>query len=85
MYIFLVSFRGQKTSVSFSGLIQKFWRASPPLSYAESPPPPPGNHLTETPKSFVKALCSRLNLCFTDTHLIQTPHYQGQFALSLGK
>ena len=22
---------------------------------------------------------------FLDTHLIQTPHYQGQFALSLGK
>ena len=29
-------------SVSFRGLIQNFRRASPPLSYAESAPPPPG-------------------------------------------
>ena len=42
----MVSFRGQKKawapprSVSFTGLIQNFRRASPPLSYAESPPPP---------------------------------------------
>ena len=39
----MVSFRGQKKawamprSVSFTGLIQNFRRASPPLSYAESP------------------------------------------------
>ena len=45
MYIFFVSFRGQKNawatprSVSFRGLIQNFPRASPPISYAESPPP----------------------------------------------
>ena len=40
MYIFLVSFRGQKKlRVSFRGLIiQNFRRASPPLSYAESSP-----------------------------------------------
>ena len=44
MYIFFVSFRGQKNawatprSVSFRGLIQNFPRASPPISYAESPP-----------------------------------------------
>ena len=43
MCIFLVSFRGKKKtwatprSVSFRGLIQNFLRASPPLSYAESP------------------------------------------------
>ena len=42
----MVSFRGQKKawatprSVSFRGLIQNFRRAFPPLSYAESPPPP---------------------------------------------
>ena len=42
----MVSFRGQKKawatprSVSFRGLIQNFQRASPPLSYAEFPPPP---------------------------------------------
>ena len=48
----MVSFRGQKKawatprSVSFRGLIQNFRRASPPLSYAESLPPPPG--LTES-------------------------------------
>ena len=40
----MVSFRGQKKlatprSVSFRGLIQTFWRASPPIPYAESPPP----------------------------------------------
>ena len=41
----MVSFRGQKKawatprSVSFTGLIQNLRRASPPLSYAESPPP----------------------------------------------
>ena len=39
----MVSFRDQKKtwatlrSVSFRGLIQNFWWASPPLSYAESP------------------------------------------------
>ena len=27
----------------------------------------------------------KVKLCFTDTRLIQTPHYYGQFALSLGK
>ena len=43
----MVSIRSQKKawatprSVSFTGLIQNFRRASPPLSYAESPPPPP--------------------------------------------
>ena len=42
----MVSFRGQKKAwatprwVSFRGLIQNFRRASPPLSYAEFPPPP---------------------------------------------
>ena len=42
----MVSFRGQKKawapprSVSFRGLIQNFRRTSPPLSYAESTPPP---------------------------------------------
>ena len=40
----LGSFRGQKSlghaqMVSFRGLIQNFRQASPPLSYAESPPP----------------------------------------------
>ena len=39
----MVSFRGQKSlatprSVSFRALIQNFQRASPPLSYTESPP-----------------------------------------------
>ena len=40
----MVSFRGQKKAwatsklVSYRGLIQNFRRASPPLSYAESPP-----------------------------------------------
>ena len=40
----MVSFKGQKKlgatprSVSFRGLIQNFRRASPPVSYAESPP-----------------------------------------------
>ena len=40
----MVSIRSQKKawamprSVSFTGLIQNFRRASPPLSYAESPP-----------------------------------------------
>ena len=45
----MISFRGQKKkaratprSVSFKGLIQNFRRASPPLSYAESPPTPFG-------------------------------------------
>ena len=48
MYFFVVSFRGQKNAwatprpVSFRGFIQNFRRASSPLSYAESPPPPPG-------------------------------------------
>ena len=43
----MVSFRVQKKlgprpgSVSFRGLIQNCRRASPPLSYAECPPPPP--------------------------------------------
>ena len=42
----MVSFRGQKKawatsrSVSFRVLIKILRRASPPLSYAESPPPP---------------------------------------------
>ena len=43
----MVSFRGKKKKawatprlVSFRGLIQNFSRASPPLSYAESPPGP---------------------------------------------
>ena len=46
MYIFFVSFRGQKTlgprpdRSPFGGLIQNFRRPSPPLSYAESLPPP---------------------------------------------
>ena len=41
----MVSFRGKKrtwatpTSVPLADLIQNFRRASPPLSYAESPPP----------------------------------------------
>ena len=42
----MVSFRGKKKkawattrSISFRGLIQNFRPASPPLSYAESPPP----------------------------------------------
>ena len=34
----MVSFRGQKKALSFTGLIQNFRRAFPPLSYAESPP-----------------------------------------------
>ena len=40
----MVSFRAQKKvglrSVSFRGLIQNYRQASPPLSYAEFPPPP---------------------------------------------
>ena len=47
----MVSFRGQKKlaprpgSVFFRGFIQNCRRASPPLSYAESPPPWDGGHL----------------------------------------
>ena len=46
----MVSFRGQKKvwatprSVSFTSLIPNFQRASPLLSYAESPPPPGVKH-----------------------------------------
>ena len=36
----MVSFRATPRLVSFKGLIQNFRQASPPLSYAESPPPP---------------------------------------------
>ena len=50
----MVCFRGEKKawatprSVSFRGLIQKVRRASPPLSYEESPPGIPPSGKTDT-------------------------------------
>ena len=51
----IVCFRGEKKkawatprSVSFRGLIQKVRRASPPLSYEESPPGIPPSGKTDT-------------------------------------
>ena len=59
----MVSLRGQKKlgprpdRSFFRGLIQNFRRASPPLSYAEPPPPPGSDHVFKTPIFFsVKAL-----------------------------
>ena len=68
----MVSFRGQKKlgprpgSVSFRGVIQNCRRASPPLSYAESPPPPMGWRPSE----------NRNGNCVTDWKMNSWSHIQ---------
>ena len=43
-----------------------------------------GLKIPETEKNPM-TICITVKPCFTDTRLICTPHYYGQFALSLGK
>ena len=63
----MVSFRGQKKLEPrpdwspLGVLIQNFQRASPPLSYAESPPPPGGAwHGSSPPKNQQNGIWNRL-------------------------
>jgi len=67
-------------SVSFRGLIQNFRRASPPLSYAESP-----SRVINLAPSLLASIGCAVKLRFKDTRLVRTPHCYGQFSLSLVK